>query len=136
ACSLTHSVHIGDALGIFANSSENSVIIETDLKAQFSEYLASLFGRYAHQEYVLFFVQQQNGPDRMWVINSRHSLAEVVNALRKSGLIPATIRQEKTQTEVLFVDFASRATDRVKALASAVDGSTSVAVGVAALPGN
>src|ERR1700722_12658452 len=64
ACSLTHSVHIGNVLGVYADYSENSLVIETELAGESSHYLASLLGRYAHQEYVLAFDRQQNGPDK------------------------------------------------------------------------
>lgn len=136
ACALAHPVHIGNALGIYLNSSENSVVIETNLGAELTNYTASLLGRYAHQQYVLFFVQQQNGKDRMWIIATRRSFAEVVNALRTYGLVPATVRQKNNGIEIIFVDFGSRSGDKVGALAAALDGSTWVATGVGALPGN
>jgi hypothetical protein len=136
ACSLAPSVRIGDALGVYDKSAENSLIVESNLDVLRSRYLASLFGRYAHQEHVLYFVRQQNGPDKMWVIDSQHSLTEAMSALRSAGLVPATVRYRQDQTEILFVDFKSRSTDRVRALASALDGKAQVTEGVAALPGN
>jgi hypothetical protein len=135
-CSLTHSVRIGDALGVYDKSAENAFVVESDLNGLLSRYVASLFGRYAHQEYVLYFVRQENGPDKMWVIDSQRSLREAMSALRSAGLAPATVRHRQDLTEILFVDFGSRSTEKVRALASALDGKAQVTEGTAALPGN
>jgi hypothetical protein len=136
SCSLTHSVRIHDALGVNADNSENSMVIETDLTSGLSEYLASLLGRYAHQEYVLSFTRQQHGPDRIWMIQTDRPLAEVVEAIRKSSLVPATVLDGHGQTELLVVDFGSGSTEKLRKLASSLHGNTWTANGIAKLRGN
>src|SRR3954462_6100780 len=42
ACSLTHRVQIGNSLGVYAGSSENGLILVSDLGASKTEYVASL----------------------------------------------------------------------------------------------
>jgi hypothetical protein len=84
----------------------------------------------------LCFVEQQNGADTKWIIDSGSSLAEVANTLRASGLVPATVRKRQNGSEILFVDFDSHFTNKLRALASALNGSVSLVVGTGALPGD
>jgi len=136
SCSLTHSVRINNALGVNAKDSENSLVIETDLTSGLSEYLASLVGRYTHQEYVLSFIRRNHGPDKLWMIYTDHPLPEVLEAVRKSSLVPATVLDSHGRIELLFVDIGSRTAEQLRTLASTLHGQTWTADGVAALRGN
>jgi len=136
ACTLTQSVRIADVLGVYAKDSENSLVIETDLKAEVSQYLASLLGRYAHQEFVLSFTRQDHGPDKIWVIDTDHPPAEVVKDLRDSNLVPATVRDDHGRTELLFVEFGSGLTEKLRMLGSNLYATISTADGLAAMRGN
>lgn len=136
SCSLTHSVRINDALGVNANDSENSMVIETDLTGGLSEYLASLVGRYTHQEYVLSFVRRNHGPDKIWMFHTDRPLSEVLEAVRKSSLVPATVLDRHGRIELLFVDIGSGSAGKLRMLASTLHGQTWTADGIAALRGN
>ena len=135
-CSLTQSVQIADALGVYSDSSEKSFIIESDLAADSSQYVASLLGRYAHQEFVLTFIRQQHGPDKLWVIDLDRPAGEVIKAIRALGLGSSTVRSDHGRTELLFVDFRSAVEGKLKALASRLHGSTSTEEGVGTLRGS
>jgi hypothetical protein len=136
SCSLTHSVQIDDVLGVKANDSENSLVIETDLTSDLNEYLASLVGRYTHQEYVLSFMRRKHGPDKIWMIHTDRPVTEAVEAIRKSSLAPATVRDDHGRTELLFVDIGSNSAEKIRTLASTLRGKTWTADGVATLRGN
>src|SRR5271157_2314061 len=99
SCSLTHSVEIANALGIYEKTSENSFILEVELELKPSEYLAALEGLYFRQEFILLFLEKASGADRLWIIETPASLDAAIAALRKWKLTPVTVRPEKDQTE-------------------------------------
>jgi hypothetical protein len=136
ACSLTHSVEITNALGIYETSSENSFILETDLKKKQSEYLAALTGLYSRQEFILLFFEAANGADRLWIIKTQRSPENVIAALRKWNFTPATVRPEKDQTEVWFVDPGDKREPDLKNFTSEVQGHANLDPGMAELLGN
>jgi len=136
ACSLTHSVEITNALGIYETSSENSFILEADLGKKRSEYLAALTGLYSRQEFVLLFFEIANGADRLWIIKTQRSLEETTAALRKWKLTPVTVRPGKNQTEVWFVDPGDKREADLKNFTSEVQGNASHDAGIAELLGN
>lgn len=136
ACSLTRSVQITDSLGIYDTSSENSFILEADLERKQSEYLAALIGLYSRQEFVLLFLDDPNGHDRLWIINTQQSLGAVVDGLRKLQLTPVSVQVEKNRNEIRFVDFGEKHTDGLKKFTSDVNGRPILTAGVAELLGN
>jgi len=135
ACSLTSDVRIGDALGIYDRSSENSFLMETDLKRKQSEYLAALLGLYSHQEFVLLFLEESGRSDRLVIIQTPQSLEAVIAALRKRKITPVTVRTEKDRNEIWFVDMGNKRAGDLNLLASDVNGRASVTVGVAEMLG-
>ncbi len=136
ACSLSRSVQITGSLGIYDKSSENSFILEADLERKPSEYLAALLGLYSRQEFVLLFVDDPSGQDRLWIIKTPQSLGAVVAALRNLQLTPATVQVEQNRNEVWFVDFGERHADTLKKFTSDANGKSSLTAGVAELLGN
>jgi hypothetical protein len=136
ACALTHSVEIANSLGIYDKSSENSFILEADLERKQSEYLAALLGIYSRQEFVLLFMDEASGFDRLWIIKSPQSLEEIVATLRKLKLTPVTVRTEKDHNEVWFIDFGGRRAEDLKIVTSDVNGRAALTAGVAELLGN
>ena len=136
ACSLSRSVEITDSLGIYEASSENSFILESDLERKQSEYLAALLGLYSRQEFVLLFLDDPSGNDRLWIIKTQQSLGAAVAALRKLQLTPVTLRIEKNGNEVWFVDFGEKHADLLKRFSSDVNGKSTLTAGVAELLGN
>ena len=131
ACALTHSVQIADSLGFYDKSSENSFILEEDLEQQQSEYLAALLGLYLRQEFVLLFLEQASGPDRLWIVKTPRSPELVIEALRTLNLTPVTVRRAKDQTEIWFIDIVGKHADALKILTSGVNGSANLTRGVA-----
>jgi len=136
ACTLTHSVQIADSLGIYDQSSENSFILEANLDQKKSEYLAALLGLFARQEFILLFFDEASGGDRLWIINTPQSLDVVVATLRKWKLTPVTVRTEKDQNEIWFVDLGNKRAEDLKTFASDVNGRASLTVGIAEILGN
>jgi hypothetical protein len=136
ACALTHSVQIADSLGIYAMSSENSFLLEADLEQKPSEYLAALLGLYSRQEFVLLFRDEPSGQDQLWIIETAQSLEAVVAVLRKRKLTPVTVRTEKGQTEIWFVDFGEKRAGDLKSFTSDVHGRANSRAGVAEMLGN
>lgn len=136
ACALTTTVGIADSLGIYDRSSENSFILEADLAQKQSEYLAALLGLYSRQEFVLLFLNQASGGDRLWIIKSRQSIEALVAALRKLKLTPVTVRLGEDQNEIWYVDMRKTRAGILKILTSDVNGRASVTAGVAELLGN
>jgi hypothetical protein len=135
ACSLTRSVEITNALGIYETSSENSFIMDANLEKNQSEYLAALFGLYSRQEFILLFFERATGADRLWIIKTQDSPEEVIAALRKWRLTPVTVRPNKNQTEVWFVDFADKRESDLKNFTSEMQGHASSDAGLAELLG-
>jgi len=136
ACALTHYVQIADSLGIYDNSSENSFILEADLEQKQSEYLAALLGLYARQEFVLLFMDEASGGDRRWIIKTRQSLEVVIATLRKLKLTPVTVRTEKDQNEIWFIDVGEKRAGALKIFTSDVNGRASFTAGIAKMLGN
>jgi hypothetical protein len=136
ACALTHFVEIADSLGIYDKSSENSFILEADLSREKSEYLAELLGLYSRQEFVLLFFEAARGDDKMWVIKTAQPWQTVVAKLRESQLTPVTLRIEKDQAEVWFVDMGDKRATDLKTFASDLNGHASVHAGNAELLGD
>ena len=136
ACALTHSVQIADSLGIYDKSSENSIILEADLEQKQSEYLAALLGLYSRQEFILLFFDEARGLDRLWIIKTPQSLEVVIATLRKLNLTPVTLRPEKDQNEVWFVDLGEKRAGALKIFTSDVNGRARLTTGVAEMLGN
>jgi hypothetical protein len=136
ACALTHSVQIADSLGIYDKSSENSFILEADLQRTQSEYLAALLGLYSRQEFILLFFDEASGSDRLWIIETPQSLKAVIATLRKLKLTPVTVRREKDQNEIWFIDFGEKRAGALKIFTSNVNGWASLTAGVAEMLGN
>jgi hypothetical protein len=136
ACALTHSVQIGDSLGVYDRFSENSFIVEGDLSKAQAEYLAALLGSYSKQEFVLLFLEEPAGGDRMWVIKTPQSLDVVIGTLRKWRLTPVTLRPGRDQNEIWFVDTEEKRAEALKSFTSDVKGSARVTAGVAEMLGN
>lgn len=136
ACALTRDVRIADSLGIYDTSAENSFILEADLEQKSSEYLAALLGLYSRQKFVLLFLDEPGGHDRLWIIETPQPLQAVISALRKRKLTPATVRTEKDQAEIWFVDLEEKRAADLKNLTSDVHGRAISAAGAAEMLGN
>jgi hypothetical protein len=136
ACALSHSVQIADSFGVYDNSSENSFILEADLGQKQPEYLAALLGLYSRQEFILLFFDEASGTDRLWIIKTPQSLDLVIATLRKMKLTPVTVRAEKDQNEIWFIDFGEKRAGALKNFTSEVNGRASLTEGVAEMLGN
>lgn len=136
ACALAHSVEIADSLGIYDKSSENSFILEADLERKRSEYLAALLGLYSRQEFVLLFLDEAGGPDRLWIIKTQRSLDEIIATLRNLKLTPVTVRTEKDHNEIWFVDIGNKRAESLKTFTSKANGRASLVAGAAEMLGN
>jgi hypothetical protein len=136
ACALSTSVQITDSLGIYDKSSENSFILGADLEQVKSEYLAALLGLYSRQEFVLLFLDKASGHDRLWIIKTPLSLEVVAAKLRKLKLTPVTVRPEKNQNEIWFVDFGEKRTEALNRFTAEVMGRATATSGAAEMLGN
>jgi hypothetical protein len=136
ACALTHSVQIADSLGIYDKSSENSFVLETDLGRKQSEYVAALVGLSSRQKFVLLFLEDVPGPDRLWTIETSQSLETVVTALRKLMLTPVTVRSEASQNEIWFVDPGGKRFRDLDLFRSEMNARARVVAGTAEMLGN
>ncbi len=136
ACALSHMVQIANSLGIYDNSSENSFLLEADLEQKPSEYLAALLGLYSRQEFVLLFLNEASGHDRLWIIKTAQPLKLVIATLRRLKLTPVTVRTEKERNEIWFIDFAEKQAASLKTFTSDVYGSADTTAGVAEIIGN
>lgn len=136
ACALTHDIQVANSLGIYDKSSENSFIVEAVLEQKPSEYLAALLGLYSRQEFVLLFFDEASGLDQLWIIKTPQSLEAVMVTLRKLKLTPVTVRPEKEQNEIWFVDFGEKHAETLKIFTSDVNGRASFTAGVAEMLGN
>lgn len=136
ACALTQEVQIGDSLGIYDKSSENSFILEADLERKQSEYLAALLGLYSRQEFILQFLDEASGPDRLWVIETQQSLGAIIATLRELQLTPVTVRTKKDRNEIWFVDLGEKHAGALNTFTSEVTGRASVTTGAADMLGN
>jgi hypothetical protein len=136
ACALTHNVRIADSLGIYDKSMENSFILKADLGKEQSEYLAALLGLYSHQEFILLFLDEPAGLDRMWIIKTPQSQEEVIATLRRLKLTPVTVRTVRDQNEIWFIDFGEKRAEDLKIFTSDVNGLASLTEGAAEMLGN
>ena len=136
ACSLTKDVHIASSLGIYDKSLENSFIVEANLEQKQSEYLAALLGLYSRQEFILLFLDEASGGDRLWIVETPQSLEAVIATLRKLKLTPVTVRTEKDRDEIWFVDPGDKRAEDLKIFTSDVNGRASLTAGVAEMLGN
>jgi len=136
ACALTHNVQIADSLGIYDKSVENSFILEADLGKEQSEYLAALLGLYSHQEFILLFLEEPSGLDRLWIVKTPQSQEEVIATLRRLKLTPVTLRTVKDQNEIWFIDFGEKRAENLKIFTSDVNGLASLTAGDAEMLGN
>src|SRR5437764_5231603 len=121
-CSLTRAIEIASAVGVYNDSSENSVIIESNLKQKSAEYVAALLGRYSHQEFVLVFISAATGKDKLWTITSKQIPEVVISAARELHLSSLTITRAGDQSEIWIVDTDGKSTQSVKALAEKLQG--------------
>src|SRR5436305_1481931 len=121
-CSLTQAIEIASAIGVYNDSSENSVIIESNLKQKSAEYVAALLGRYAHQEFVLIFIPAATGKDKLWTITSKQTPEVAITAARELHLSSLTITRAGDQSEIWIVDSDGKSTQNVKALAEKLKG--------------
>ncbi len=136
ACSLTSSVQIANSLGIYEASSENSFILESDLDRKNSEYLAALLGLYSRQEFILLFLDDASGGDRLWIIETPQSMDTIIATLRKMNLTPVTVRAQKDHNEIWFIDRGEKRTEALRKFTTDVNGRASVEAGIAEMPGN
>jgi hypothetical protein len=111
-------------------------ILESDLDKTNSEYLAALLGLYSRQEFILLFLDEAGGGDRLWVIKTQQSLDAIIATLRKMSLTPVTVRAENDHNEIWFIDRGEKHSQDLKMFASDVNGRPSAEAGVAELPGN
>jgi hypothetical protein len=136
ACALTPKVQITDAIGVYADSSENSLIVEGHLRSNSADYLASLLGRYAHQEFVLAFVEHPRGSSTLWRLTTSLPVTTVLQALRGAKLVPSTVLQQATGTVIIFVDIGNTSSSRVRSFAAQLHSVASSIVGDATLIGD
>lgn len=136
ACSMTRKVDISGVLGVYDTSSENSFLIESDLKQKETEYLGSLLGRYEHQRFVLLFFPHAAGHDRLWTIHTPKSFDGAAAAARQMHLTPITLRTRAGGIEIWIVDMGDKFGDQPQQLAAQLDGSATSQDGAANLVGN
>jgi hypothetical protein len=136
ACSMTRKTEISGVLGVYDASSENSLLIESDLKPRQTEYLGSLLGKYEHQKFVLLFFPQAAGQDRLWTIKTSKSFADASAATRRLNLTPVTVRASADGTEIWIVDMADKFAQQPQQLAAELGGTATSDDGNANLLGN
>jgi len=136
ACSLTRSVRIADSLGVYQTGAENSLLLETDLGPLQTGYVASLLGRYEHQEFVLSFTPQPAGADRLWILRSDQPEDAVLQAVRFAQPAPLTVVEQHGKTEIFDVDFGSKLTDKLSTLTSQLRAASEQIQGSAELLGD
>jgi len=121
-CSLTREIEVSNAIGVFDDSFENSLIIESALKQKPAEYVAALLGRYAHQEFVLVFVPAPTGKDKLWTVTSKQTPEIAMTAARELHLTPLTFTRAGDQSEIWIADKEGKLTQSVKALSEKLQG--------------
>lgn len=136
ACSMTDDAEISAALGIYDASSENSLLAESDLARDQTEYLAFLLGKYERQEFVLLFFPQDAGHDRLWIIRSPKTADEAISALRHMHLTSATLRSTADGVEIWIVDAGDKLGDQPQQLAAQLAGNATSRDGTAELSGD
>jgi|SRR5438270_8038391 len=135
-CALSHSVNISGAVGVFEDSSENSLIMKSNLNSSQAEYVAWLFGRYAHQEFVLVFVPKPDGNDRLWTIQTSKPLDEVLAAGRAQRLSSLTVMHLGDKTELWVVDTGNKLNQTLSILADKLQGTVASVSGMAEMFGD
>lgn len=136
ACSMTRKVEISGVLGVYDTSSENSILMESDLKPKETEYLDSLLGRYEHQKFVLLFFPQAGAHDRLWTIRTPKSFEAAATAVRQMHLTPVTMRAGSDGIEIWVVDMGNRFGNQPQQLAAHLGGSATSQDGIANLLGD
>ena len=136
ACSITRKVELSGVLGVYDTSSENSILMESDLKPKQTEYLGSLLGRYEHQKFVLLFFPQAEGHDRLWTIHTSKSFEAAAAAVRQMHLTPVTVRAGADGIEIWVVDMGDKFRDQPQQLAAQLGGSATSQDGIANLLGD
>jgi hypothetical protein len=136
ACSMTRKVDISGVLGVYDTSSENSFLIESDLKRSETEYLGSLLGRYEQQKFVLMFFPQAAGHDRLWTIQTPKSFDTAMAAARQMHLTPVTLRATSDGIEIWVVDMGDKFAQEPNRLAAELGGMATSQNGTADLLGN
>ena len=136
ACSMTHKVEISGVLGVYDTSSENSILMESDLKPKETEYLGLLLGRYEHQKFVLLFFPQAGGHDRLWIIKTPKSFDAAATAARQMHLTPVTLRANANGVKIWVVDIGDKFGDQPQQLAAHLGGSVTSQDGTADLLGD
>ena len=135
-CSFSHSVNISDAVGVFEDSSENSLIMKSDMTLRQAEYVAWLFGRYAHQEFVLVFVPKSDGKDRLWIISTAKPIDEVLASGRAQHLSSMTVMQIGDKNELWVVDIGDKLSQTLNTLTATLQGTASSVSGKAGMFGD
>jgi len=136
ACSMRSKVEITGVLGIYESTSENSFLIQADLKRDQAEYAGALLSRYEHQKYVLIFYPQAAARDRLWTIKTSKSFEAAIAAARRMRLTPVTLRPETGGNEILVVDIGGTFGDRPRQLAFSLGGEATSQGGVAEILGD
>ena len=136
ACSMTDDAEISPGLGVYDSSSENSLLIESNIKPDQTEYLASLLGKYERQEFILIFSPQAAGHDRLWTIRTPEEFPAAASAARQLHLTPLTVRHAEDEIEIWIVDTGDKFGDRPQQLAAQLNGSASSREGATELLGD
>jgi hypothetical protein len=136
ACSMTRQVEISAVLGVYDTSSENSILMESNLKPAEAEYAGSLLARYEHQKFALLFFSQAAGHDRLWMIHTSRSFEAAATAVRQMHLTPVTLRAGAKGIEIWIVDMGDKFGDRPRQLAAQLGGSATSQDGAANLLGD
>lgn len=136
ACSMTDDAEISPVLGVYDTSMENSLLIESSLKPDQTEYLGSLLGKYERQEFVLLFFPKAGGADRLWTVRTPKALDAALAASRELRLTPLTARASPDEIEIWIVDMGGKFGDRPRQLAAQLGGSATSADGAAELLGD
>ncbi len=136
ACSMTRNVDISAVLGVYDTSSENSILLESDLKPKDTEYLGSLLGGYEHQKFVLLFFAQPRAHDRLWTIRTPKSFEAAATAVRQMHLTPVTVRAAAGGIEIWVVDMGDKFGAQPQQLAAQLGGDAKSQDGTANLLGD
>jgi hypothetical protein len=108
---------VAGGVGMFAGSSENSVMI-TGCKDQTAVYLGELLARYAHQEWFLVFTPDLRGSERLLVVTLKgSSVADLAVEMRKAGLNTGTILSHAGEISVYLWEKNHSQDDAIHTLA-------------------
>jgi hypothetical protein len=106
------------------------------LRSDSADYLASLLGRYAHQEFALSFVEDPAGRSTLWTLTTSLPATTVLPALRNAKLVPSTVIQGAGRTVIIFVDIRNTSSNKVGLFASQLHSVASSIAGDATLIGD